>query len=80
MYKYGAFSGPYFLVFSPNTGKYGPENTPYLDTFLAVCFNLQSFISGKIFKILFLITDYFSAFSAKNFLLIILKFSNLKCN
>ena len=23
--KYGAFSGPYFPVFSPNTGKYGPE-------------------------------------------------------
>ena len=23
-------------VFSPNTGKYGPEKTPYLDTFLAV--------------------------------------------
>ena len=23
-------------IFSPNTGKYGPEKTPYLDTFLAV--------------------------------------------
>ena len=23
--KYGVFSGPYFPVFSPNTGKYGPE-------------------------------------------------------
>ena len=33
--KYGFFSGPYFpvSVFSPNTGKYGPEKTPYLDTF-----------------------------------------------
>ena len=30
------FSGPYFPVFSPNTGKYGPERTPYLDTFHAV--------------------------------------------
>ena len=37
----GGFSGPYFLVFglsteiyfSPNRGKYGPEETPYLDTF-----------------------------------------------
>ena len=42
-------SGPYFPkfrlntetygvspVFSPNTGKYGPEKTPYLDTFHAV--------------------------------------------
>ena len=45
MSKYGVFSGTYFhefglntekyylLVFSPNTGKYGPEKTPYLDTF-----------------------------------------------
>ena len=23
--KYGVFSGPYFLVFCPNMGKYGPE-------------------------------------------------------
>ena len=30
------FSGPYFPVFSPNTGKYGPEKTPYLDAFHAV--------------------------------------------
>ena len=30
--KYGVFSGPHFPVFSPNTGKYGPEKTPYLDT------------------------------------------------
>ena len=28
--KYGVFSGP-------NTGKYGPEKTLYLDTFHAVC-------------------------------------------
>ena len=34
--KYGVISGPYFPVFSPNTGKYGPEITPYLDTFHAV--------------------------------------------
>ena len=33
--KYGVFSGPYSSVFSPNTGKYGPEIT-YLDTFHAV--------------------------------------------
>ena len=33
MSKYGVFSGPYFPVFSPNTGKYGPEKTPFLDTF-----------------------------------------------
>ena len=31
--KYGVFSGLYFPVFNPNTGKYGPEKTPHLDTF-----------------------------------------------
>ena len=45
MSKYGVISGPYFPVFglntgiygvNPNTGKYGPEITPYLDTFHAV--------------------------------------------
>ena len=36
MSKYGVNSGPYFPVFSPNTGKYGPEITPCLDTFHAV--------------------------------------------
>ena len=30
------FSGPYFPVFSPNTGKYEPKKTPYLDTFHTV--------------------------------------------
>ena len=34
--KYGAFFMPYFPVYSPNTNKYGPEKTPYLDTFRAV--------------------------------------------
>ena len=34
--KYGAFSGPYFSVFELNKGKYGPEKTPYLDTFHTV--------------------------------------------
>ena len=34
--KYGVFSGPYFPVFGLNTGKYGPEKTPYLDSFYAV--------------------------------------------
>ena len=32
-------SGPYFTVFSQNTGKYGPGVTPYLDTFYAVWVN-----------------------------------------
>ena len=34
--KYGVTSGPYFPVFGLNIGKYGPEITPYLDTFHAV--------------------------------------------
>ena len=36
VFKYGVISGPYFPVFSPNTGKYGPEIPPYLDTSYAV--------------------------------------------
>ena len=36
MSKYEVISGPYFPVFSPNTGKYGPEITPYLDFFHVV--------------------------------------------
>ena len=34
--KYEVFSGPYFHVFSSSTGKYGPEKSPYLDTFDAM--------------------------------------------
>ena len=33
--KIRSFSGPYFPVFGLNTEKYGPEKTPYLDTFQA---------------------------------------------
>ena len=28
-----SFSGPYSPIFGLNTGKYGPEKTPYLDSF-----------------------------------------------
>ena len=59
MYKYGVISGPYFptfglnnsylSVFSPNAGKYGPETTPYLDTFQAVHFaGLRSSVQQKL--------------------------------
>ena len=34
--KYGDFSGPYFPLFGLKTRKYGPEKTPYLDTFHTV--------------------------------------------
>ena len=33
---------PYIFVFSPNARKYGPERAPYLDTFHAVSFRIQS--------------------------------------
>ena len=39
MSKYEVFSGPYFPGFIPNMGKYGPEKTPYLNTFYAVVFS-----------------------------------------
>ena len=36
---------PYLSVFSPNAGNYGPEKTPYLDTFHAVLLSLhKSFV------------------------------------
>ena len=38
--KCGVFSGPYFPVFRLNTGKYGPEKTPCLDTFHAMKISL----------------------------------------
>ena len=34
--KCRVFSGPYFPVLGLNTGKYEPEETPYLDTFHSV--------------------------------------------
>ena len=46
MSKYGVFSGPYFPVFGLNTGKYGPEKTPYLDTFYT-----DPFVRNKQYKI-----------------------------
>ena len=37
MSKYGVISTSYFLVFGLNTGKYGTEIIPHLDTFHVVC-------------------------------------------
>ena len=52
--KNGVLSGPYFphldriridtpylSLFSPNAGKYGPEKTPYMDTFYAVAIKVS---------------------------------------
>ena len=41
-----SFCGPYFPVFSPTTGKYGPEKTPYLHTFQAV--DMVDWMEGNI--------------------------------
>ena len=50
MSKYGVISGPYFPVFSSNTGKYGPEITAYLDTFHAVQdIQILVFLSFQVF-------------------------------
>ena len=49
--KYGVFSGPYFPVFSSNTGKYGPEKNPYLNSFHAV-------FKGRFFQLLMFRTIY----------------------
>ena len=46
MSKYGVFSGLYFLVFSPNAGKYEPEKTPHLDTFHAVVFYQKAVLNN----------------------------------
>ena len=56
--KYRIFSGPYFPVFILNTGKYGPEKTPYLNTFYAVklknqiakAWNVWNLILGSLIK------------------------------
>ena len=44
MSKYGVISGPHFPAFSPNTGKYGPEITPYLETFYAATLDWNELI------------------------------------
>ena len=52
--KCGVISGLYLPVFSPNTGKYGPEITPYLNTFHRVM-KLQNLV---IFSFQITINDY----------------------
>ena len=58
VFQYGVFSSSYFPAFglnteryfNPNAGKYGPEKTPYLDTFHAVpaTFNIFKFLSYSV--------------------------------
>ena len=47
--KYGVIYGPYFPVFGLNTGKCGPEITPYLDTFRAVKQDFEEVFLQKFF-------------------------------
>ena len=44
------FNTPYLSEFSPNTGKYGPEITPYLDIFYAVQLHYLGIVSLKVAK------------------------------
>ena len=48
VFKYGVISGPSFPVSGLNTGKYGLEITPYLDTFHAVPKNCKSVVKNAI--------------------------------
>ena len=51
MSKYRIFSGLYFSLFSPNTGKYGPEKIPYLDTFHAVVLMISVILGGPMINV-----------------------------
>ena len=48
LFEYGVFSGPYFHAFELNTGKYGPEKTPYLDTSHAVIIMRKIWVGFKV--------------------------------
>ena len=60
MSKYGDFSGLYFSAFSPNAGKYGPEKSPYLDTFHAVATMIKFQLSATIFPEVMAFANFFS--------------------
>ena len=51
MPKYGVSFDPYFPAFSPNTGKYGLEKTPYLDNFHAVEVSIPEYDLLKVYLI-----------------------------
>ena len=45
--KYGFFSGPYFSGFGLNTGKYGPEKTPYFEHYYCISLRSKSIFNLK---------------------------------
>ena len=47
MSKYGVISRPYVPVLGLNTGKYGREITPYLDTFHGL-FHVDAFVKDHL--------------------------------
>ena len=64
-----SFSSPYFPLFWLNTGKYGPEKSPYLDTFHAVYWpdkipcsgsstSCETILTTDSVKVLRLVADY----------------------
>ena len=61
--KYGVTSGPYFPVFGLNTGKYGPETPPYLDTSHSVFLLKVQSIGND-----FIILQLFQHFNVSNFI------------
>ena len=64
---HGVISGPYFPVFSPNTGKYGPETIPYLDIFHATGLFLDPLKTSKNL-FFFVFTEYTKRLVARNWL------------
>ena len=50
--EYGK-NAPYLSVFSPNAGKYGPEKTPYLDSFHTANISVNNFILKRLVTINF---------------------------
>ena len=51
--RYRFIPGPYFPVFSPNTGKYGPKTTPYFDIFHTVSKKLLHKVYTNLFTKVF---------------------------
>ena len=60
MFRYGVFSGS-------NTGKYGTEKTPYLDTFHAVLFKTICWIPLEPFRFILFAWHYYTLTQMYNF-------------
>ena len=66
-------------VFSPNTGKYGPENTPYLDTFHAVLVSVLTDVDKQYFYVMLMRNTRVKYFTAQEMKIFIKDFFS-KCN